>query len=123
MSGGVFLGIFSSVGSHSVTLAATLSCGLPCAQLLLSACEGKQEITRDGVQNMIVMRFENTFMSAMWSREHISNIQIVMKEAFGTEGRGGYFDKFGIIRDVIQNHLLQVTLYDLQSFFLQLGPA
>lgn len=72
---------------------------------------------------MIVMRFENTFMSAMWSREHISNIQIVMKEAFGTEGRGGYFDKFGIIRDVIQNHLLQVTLYDLQSFFLQLGPA
>lgn len=59
-------------------------------------------------QNMLVMRFENTFMSAIWSREHISNIQIVMKEAFGTEGRGGYFDKFGIIRDVIQNHLLQI---------------
>jgi glucose-6-phosphate 1-dehydrogenase len=57
---------------------------------------------------MLVMRFENTFMSAIWSRQHISNIQIVMKEAFGTEGRGGYFDKFGIIRDVIQNHLLQV---------------
>lgn len=75
---------------------------------------------RENVQNMLVMRFENTFLSAMWSQEHISNIQIVMKEAFGTEGRGGYFDKFGIIRDVIQNHLLQVALYSLQPSFLLL---
>ena len=43
-----------------------------------------------------------------WNREHISNIQICFKEAFGTEGRGGYFDEYGIIRDVVQNHLLQV---------------
>lgn len=60
------------------------------------------------LQNMLVMRFGNLFLSSVWSRQHIDNIQIVMKEAFGTEGRGGYFDKFGIIRDVIQNHLLQV---------------
>lgn len=60
------------------------------------------------MQNMLVMRFGNLFLSSVWSRQHIDNIQIVMKEAFGTEGRGGYFDKFGIIRDVIQNHLLQV---------------
>lgn len=59
------------------------------------------------MQNMLVMRFGNLFLSSVWSRQHIDNIQIVMKEAFGTEGRGGYFDKFGIIRDVIQNHLLQ----------------
>ena len=60
---------------------------------------------------MLVMRFGNLFLSSVWSRQHIDNIQIVMKEAFGTEGRGGYFDKFGIIRDVIQNHLLQVRPY------------
>lgn len=76
--------------------------------LLQSLSEAQRRDTHGDVQNMLVMRFENTFMSAIWSREHISNIQIVMKEAFGTEGRGGYFDKFGIIRDVIQNHLLQV---------------
>lgn len=59
-------------------------------------------------QNMLVMRFANPFLQAVWNRTHIASIQIVMKEPFGTEGRGGYFDKFGIIRDVIQNHLLQL---------------
>ena len=44
----------------------------------------------------------------LWSRHYISTVQIVFKEPFGTEGRGGYFDKFGIIRDVMQNHLTQV---------------
>jgi glucose-6-phosphate 1-dehydrogenase len=58
---------------------------------------------------MLVMRFSNHFMAAVWSREHIDNIQVVMKEGFGTQGRGGYFDKFGVIRDVVQNHLLQVS--------------
>lgn len=60
------------------------------------------------VQNMPILRFGNMGFMAMWSAEYISNIQITFKENFGTEGRGGYFDEFGIIRDVIQNHLLQV---------------
>ena len=60
------------------------------------------------VQNLSVLRFANTFMSAMWNRHLINNVQITFKEPFGTEGRGGYFDKFGIVRDIIQNHLLQV---------------
>ena len=42
-----------------------------------------------------------------WNKHYISNVQIVFKEPFGTEGRGGYFDSFGIIRDVVQNHLMQ----------------
>eukprot|EP00854_Cymbomonas_tetramitiformis_P007691 gene7691-9154_t len=60
------------------------------------------------VQNMPILRFGNMGFMAMWSAEYISNIQITFKEPFGTEGRGGYFDEFGIVRDVIQNHLLQV---------------
>jgi len=60
------------------------------------------------VQNMLVMRFANTIMSSWWNRHHVSNVQISFKEPFGTEGRGGYFDQYGIVRDVIQNHLLQV---------------
>lgn len=44
----------------------------------------------------------------LWNRHYISTVQISFKEPFGTDGRGGYFDKFGIIRDVMQNHLTQV---------------
>ena len=60
------------------------------------------------VQNMVFMRFSNMFLSGIWDRSHIDNVQITFKEPFGTDGRGGYFDSVGIIRDVIQNHLLQV---------------
>ncbi|XP_043724224.1 glucose-6-phosphate 1-dehydrogenase 6, cytoplasmic-like [Telopea speciosissima] len=60
------------------------------------------------VQNLMVLRFANRFFMPLWNRDNIDNIQIVFREDFGTEGRGGYFDEYGIIRDVIQNHLLQV---------------
>ena len=59
-------------------------------------------------QNMMVLRFANQFLEPIWNRQYISNVQIVFKEPFGTEGRGGYFDSSGILRDVMQNHLLQV---------------
>lgn len=63
---------------------------------------------KEMVKNMLVLRFANVSMSAAWDKNHISNVQITFKEPFGTEGRGGYFDEFGIIRDILQNHLLQV---------------
>lgn len=63
---------------------------------------------KEMVKNILILRFANTFLGAPWTRQHISNVQITFKEPFGTEGRGGYFDEFGIIRDVMQNHLLQV---------------
>lgn len=60
------------------------------------------------VKNLIALRFGNKILNASWNRQHIQNIQISFKEQFGTEGRGGYFDNIGIIRDVMQNHLLQI---------------
>ncbi|KAF2457337.1 glucose-6-phosphate dehydrogenase [Lineolata rhizophorae] len=63
---------------------------------------------KEMVKNILILRFGNEFFSANWNRNHIDNVQITFKEPFGTEGRGGYFDEFGIIRDVMQNHLLQV---------------
>ncbi|GJN27238.1 hypothetical protein PR202_gb15240 [Eleusine coracana subsp. coracana] len=60
------------------------------------------------VQNLLVLRFANRLFLPLWNRDNIDNIQIVFREDFGTEGRGGYFDQYGIIRDIIQNHLLQV---------------
>jgi len=63
---------------------------------------------KEMVQNMLILRFGNLFLSPIWNRDHVANVQISFKEDFGTKGRGGYFDEFGIIRDVIQNHLTQV---------------
>ncbi|KAH9482678.1 Glucose-6-phosphate 1-dehydrogenase [Psilocybe cubensis] len=63
---------------------------------------------KEMVKNLLVLRFANITMGAAWDKNSISNVQITFKEPFGTEGRGGYFDEFGIIRDVLQNHLLQV---------------
>lgn len=53
-------------------------------------------------------RFGNAIFSPSWNRHYVASVQITFKEPFGTQGRGGYFDKFGIIRDVMQNHLLQI---------------
>ncbi|GMM55164.1 hypothetical protein DAKH74_017800 [Maudiozyma humilis] len=60
------------------------------------------------VKNLIPLRFGNKFLNSSWNKNSIQNIQISFKEPFGTEGRGGYFDNIGIIRDVMQNHLLQI---------------
>jgi len=60
------------------------------------------------VQNMMVMRFANRFLTPIWNRDNIANVQIIFKEPHGVDGRGAYFDKYGIIRDIIQNHLVQV---------------
>lgn len=60
------------------------------------------------VQNLMTIRFGNKILGSTWNRENIASVLITFKEPFGTEGRGGYFDQFGIIRDVMQNHLLQI---------------
>jgi len=53
-------------------------------------------------------RFGNRIFNPTWNRDNIASVLISFKEPFGTQGRGGYFDEFGIIRDVMQNHLLQI---------------
>lgn len=60
------------------------------------------------VENLSVLRFSNLVFEPLWSRQYIRNVQLIFSEDFGTEGRGGYFDNYGIIRDIMQNHLLQI---------------
>jgi glucose-6-phosphate 1-dehydrogenase len=62
------------------------------------------------VQNLLIWRFANSVFETMWNRNAIQAVHISFKEPFGTEGRGGYFDNYGIIRDILQNHLLQVLM-------------
>lgn len=63
---------------------------------------------KDMIRAIPSLRFNNPWARAIWNRKYISHIVISMKETIGTAGRGGYFDQYGVIRDIIQNHLLQV---------------
>jgi len=63
---------------------------------------------KEMVQNLMILRFANSVWEPLWNRYYIKCIKITFKEDFGTHGRGGYFDEFGIIRDVMQNHLMQI---------------
>lgn len=63
---------------------------------------------KEVVQNIMAFRFANSIMEPLWNRNHIEHIQISVTEQIGVEGRGDYFDNAGILRDMIQNHLLQL---------------
>lgn len=63
---------------------------------------------KETVQNLIALRFGNTIFEPLWSAVSIDSVQITIAETVGTEGRGGYYDEYGAIRDMVQNHLLQL---------------
>ena len=63
---------------------------------------------KEVIQNLLVLRFANLILEPIWHRDFIRRVRIDWKEDLGLEGRGGYFDQYGIIRDVMQNHLLQI---------------
>ena len=63
---------------------------------------------KEMVQNLMILRFGNRIYEPLWNKDHIKCVLITFKEDFGTMGRGGYFDSSGIIRDILQNHLMQV---------------
>lgn len=63
---------------------------------------------KEPVQNLLYFRFANNFLEPFWNRNYIRSVQITMAEDFGIKGRGSFYDETGAIRDVIQNHMLQV---------------
>jgi glucose-6-phosphate 1-dehydrogenase len=64
---------------------------------------------KEPVQNLLYYRFANSFLEPIWNRNYVERVQITMAEAFGVQGRGRFYEEAGAIRDVVQNHLLQVA--------------
>ena len=64
---------------------------------------------KEAVQNLLYFRFANSFLEPVWNRTYVDSVQITMAENFGVQGRGNFYEEAGAIRDVVQNHLLQVT--------------
>jgi glucose-6-phosphate 1-dehydrogenase len=63
---------------------------------------------KEAVQNLLYFRFANSFLEPVWNRNYVASVQITMAESLGVAGRGKFYDETGTIRDVIQNHLLQI---------------
>jgi len=64
---------------------------------------------KEAIMNILYFRFANTFLEPIWNRNYVASVQITLAEAFGVQGRGGFYESAGALRDVVPNHLFQIV--------------
>lgn len=111
-------GLLESKGWHRLVIEKPFGYDLPSAEKLneeIRQVFKEEEVYRidhylgkEMVQNIEVLRFANAFFEPLWNNKHIANIQISLSETVGVEERGGYYDHAGALRDMAQNHMLQM---------------
>lgn len=65
-------------------------------------------LTKELVSNIALVRFANSIFEPLWNAQHIASVQVLLSESVDVEGRGSYYDRYGVIKDVVQNHMLQL---------------